>query len=475
MGENISPINPTFNRSIHIEGRPERLTAETGALLLREADERLGLTRDLTAKVKDWRKGSVVHTLSELLRTAVILPALGWRDQDDADFLRHDAALRVAISDNRGTKPLADGNDVVPGGLASQPTLSRLHEALSTEDNRGALRSFLMEGAARRLRAQNGGHRQRYVTLDVDSLPIEVDGHQPGAEYNGHYGATIFHPLIATAAELGDILDVKLRPGTVHTAEGGLDFILDLVKAAKEKLCQVAAVRMDAGFPDDDTLCGLEKEGIPYVARIKNNPVLDRMAEPFLTRPVGRPPQEARTWTVELSYKAASWSKERRVVLVITENPGEMFLHYFWLVTSWSETEMPADELLPHYRQRGAAEGVFGELMDTIAPALSSNKRPKSHYRGRALPEEKRLNLSYWINEVRLILAALSYNLTHTVRTIAEATTDTGMTIKRVRERILRVAARFTLHARRIVVIVGDDVRDRWNQLWRKMRRKPWI
>ena len=97
------------------------------------------------------------------------------------------------------------------------------------------------------------------MTLDVDSFPIEVDGHQPGAEYNGHYGGTIFHPLIATAAELGDILDVKLRPGTAHTAEGGLNFILAVVKAAREKLCQVAAVRMDAGFPDDETLRGLEK------------------------------------------------------------------------------------------------------------------------------------------------------------------------------------------------------------------------
>lgn len=128
------------------------------------------------------------------------------------------------------------------------------------------------------------------------------DNHEAGAENNAHCGATIFHPLIATAAELGDILDVKLRPGAVHTAEGGLDFILTLVKAAKTKLCQVAAVRIDAGFPDDATLRGREDEGIPYVARIKNNIVLHRMAEPYLSRPVGRPPQEGRTWTVDILF-----------------------------------------------------------------------------------------------------------------------------------------------------------------------------
>ena len=32
MGETIPPIRPSFNRSLCIEGRPERLTAETGAL-----------------------------------------------------------------------------------------------------------------------------------------------------------------------------------------------------------------------------------------------------------------------------------------------------------------------------------------------------------------------------------------------------------------------------------------------------------
>lgn len=473
MGETIPPIRPSFNRSVHIEGRPERLTTEAGALLLREADARLGLARDMAAKLDDRRRASV-HSFPELLRTAIMLPALGWRDQDDADFLRHDPALRVAVSDDRSVTPLTD-NDRSPGGLASQPTLSRLHEALSTEHNRSVLRSFLMEGAARRLKAQNGGHRQRYVTLDVDSFPIEVDGHQPGAEYNAHYGGTIFHPLIATAAELGDILDIKLRPGTVHTAEGGLDFILDVVKAAREKLCQVAAVRFDAGFPDDETLSGLEKEGVPYVARIKNNAVLDKMAEPFLKRPVGRPPHEGREWTVEMTYKAAAWTKERRVVLIACERPGELFLHHFWLVTSWTEAEKTSDDLLPHYRQRGTAEGYFGELMDAIQPALSSNKRPKSHYRGQSLPDQKRKNLSFWTNEVRLILAALAYNLAHAVRSVVETAIGCGMTLVRVRERFLRVASRFTLHARRVIVIVADEVRERWDKVWRAMRSLDFV
>ena len=106
-------------------------------------------------------------------------------------------------------------------------------------------------------------------------LDLEVDGNQPGSVFNAHNVEKNFHPLIATAAEIGDILDVKLRPGSVHTAEGGLECILNLVNEAKLKLCQVAAVRLDAGFLDEETLSGLEQQNIPYVVRIKCNRVLN--------------------------------------------------------------------------------------------------------------------------------------------------------------------------------------------------------
>ena len=150
------------------------------------------------------------------------------------------------------------------------------------------LREELTALAARRFRATRGGHRQRDLTLDVDSLPIEVHGHQPGSEYNGHYHRRIYHPLIATIGETGDIVDGQLRPGNAHTAEGALDFILPLVDRLEQQMCQIAAVRMDAGFPAEPLLHGLEMRRIPYVARVRNNKVLDTMAAPYLRRPVGR-------------------------------------------------------------------------------------------------------------------------------------------------------------------------------------------
>ena len=69
MGESLPLFRPEFNRSIQIEARSEKLTSDAGALLLREYDEKVGLTRGLRRRLGDPRDPSrVVHSLEELLR-----------------------------------------------------------------------------------------------------------------------------------------------------------------------------------------------------------------------------------------------------------------------------------------------------------------------------------------------------------------------------------------------------------------------
>ena len=239
MGETLPLFTPLFNKSVQIESRPEHLTGESGALIQREIMERSGIIDWLAARLHDPRKPELItYPLSDLLRTHLLLLGQGWRDQDDADRLRQDPGLRVANSARRGTTPL-DEEHV----LASQPTLSRLVSLLSTDSNRTVLRQAIAELAGRRLRLDNKGHRKQTMTIDVDSLPVEVHGQQFGSEWNGHYHRRMYHPLVASCAETGDMLDGLLRPGNVHTAEGALGFILELVDRCKATLCRSAIVR----------------------------------------------------------------------------------------------------------------------------------------------------------------------------------------------------------------------------------------
>jgi hypothetical protein len=451
---------PSFNRSLHIEARPDRLSADGGALLVRELLEQSGIIDHLTAKITDPRaQDQIDYTLAELLRTVVVMYGQGWRDQDDADALRLDPALRLAIADAAGTMAISDGHH-----LASQPTLSRLLTLLAEPANRRVLQTAIAEMAARRVRAMNRGHRLREVTLDVDGLPIEVHGNQPQAAYNGHYHQQMYHPIVASIAETGDMLDARLRAGNAHTAEGALNFILDLVARVEGTLCRVALVRIDAGFPEEKLLAGLEANRTPYVARIKNNKVLDRLAAPHLARPVGRPPAEPRMWFHEKTYAAGAWSRERRVVLVVIERPGELLLDHFWLLTNIAVEMLSGKDLLALYRERGKAEGHMGELMDVLKPALSSSSRARW----------PKTTDAFARNEALLLLHLLSYEVLHSGRCVMEKITRTGWSLRRFRERVLKVGARVVLHARRATLVISETAAPYWRQFFRGLGGLAW-
>jgi hypothetical protein len=474
----------TFNRSVVVEARPERLSDSGGALLVREALERTGVVQRITELVHDPRDPDrITHPQAELLTTFITLLALGWKDQDDADALRDDPLLRLAVSERAGDSPLRDApafagkaNPPVPQGLASQPTLSRLLSRLASPERLEALREGLRESAARRIVAEHDGRRLPQMTLDFDGLPVPVEGHQPGSAYNGYFHGTVYHPLVTTCAELGDMIALRLRPGNAHAAQAATDAILQDVRWAREHLARSVSVRLDAGMPSEELLAALEGERIPYVARLRNNPVLDRFAAPHLRRPPGRPPKEPRLWFVEYRYRAQSWSRERRVVLVVLERPGELFLHHFWLLTSWREDRVDGEKVLERYRRRGTAEGHFGELKDVLGLKLSSAPRGpySTDWRSQLIGPVRSCDSPFFrANDALLQLCALAYNAMHALRRLVERAAPNGAegwSLRRLRERVLRVAARVTLTGRRVNVIVTDLTARYWAELWKHWR-----
>ena len=149
---------------LSVEARPERLTGDAGAVLVREVIERTGSLEWMSARLHDPRQPHLItYPLAELLRTVLVLFAQGWHDQADADALRLDPALRCAVADARGTTPLAEG-----AHLASQPTLSRLLDILTLEARCAPSASGVVPRASATAQRSAGASRRTTTTTKTN-------------------------------------------------------------------------------------------------------------------------------------------------------------------------------------------------------------------------------------------------------------------------------------------------------------------
>jgi len=179
-------------------------------------------------------------------------------------------------------------------------------------------------------------------------------------------------------------------------------------------------------------------------------------------------------WLHEMRYRAKSWARPRRVILVVKDREGDLLLNRFFLVTSLSWTEMTRREVLDHYRERGTAEGHMGELKDVLAPALSSTNRAKSHWRGRKLKSAAVAVDAFACNEVRLLIALLAYQVMHIARREMAKATGTGWSLRRLRERVLRAGARLVISGRRMTLTLALAAAPFWAALWLRISALSW-
>jgi hypothetical protein len=462
VSEEKTPFfEPTFNRSVKLRARDQRLSSDGGVLLLREADERLGLVDSIASRLYDPRREDLIrYHPDELLRERIFSRALGYSVEDEVDLLAHDPAMRIAIWNRPGEQVLDERG-------ASQPTQSRLTDILSNhKQNLEALRSALPDWVGRHLRASGQDRAVVRGTLDIDSFPITVYGSQEGAVYNGYYRRKMYHPLVASFAPGGDydskrlgdgFVHAVLRAGNVHTASGAVRFIREAVKRSST-LARSIDVRLDAGYTSGAVLDALTDDGIPFIGRLKTNEVLEKKAQPYLNRPVGRPPKEGYEKIIELGeHRAESWRHPQRLILVVVDRPDpktgqlDFFPRHFFLVTNRKPAERTAADLLAHYRRRGTFEDRLGELSQAISPRMSSPR--------------------FVENEVNLLLSLLSHNLLAILRGELESESGNGWDVVRLQRTVLKTAVRVTKASRRLIVDVALAAVGLWNSLLGCMQR----
>ena len=129
-------IRPDFDRPISIDFQGAKITSDTGFLVLREIDQRFNILGGAASQIDDPRSPRHAdHSLLELLRQRVYQVAAGYEDCNDADHLRVDPALRLAL-----------GKEHENG--AGQSALSRFENSiLATRQGLEALESAISRSA----------------------------------------------------------------------------------------------------------------------------------------------------------------------------------------------------------------------------------------------------------------------------------------------------------------------------------------
>ncbi len=411
-------IRPDFNRAIMIDFQGAQITSDVGFLLVREIDDRFKIIDPMKDCLEDLRLPSHMrHSMVQMIRQRVYQMAAGYEDCNDADFLRIDPALRLAL-----------GKDHRFG--ASQSMLSRLeNDVLGNAMGLEALDGAITRATDVLLKRKN----KKRLIIDLDSTEDPAHGKQEGVAYNGHFAKNCFHPLFCFTSD-GDCLGAKLRPGNVHSADGALEFIKLVVKRYRSWF-KLFWLRGDAAFANPETYEYCEEERITYFIRLPGNAILLRLLDPYLSRPVGRPPKSGiQVKIVDLHYQAKSWNRPRRVVAKIEWHRGELFPRIGFVVTN---SRLTAGRVVKVYNGRGDVENRIKEGKNTLRWDKTSCQR-------------------FEANQARLKMGVLAYNLLHMIRQFYIWGEEVKRSIDWLIKRLIKVGARVSYHARRWYVHVAS-------------------
>jgi hypothetical protein len=393
------------------------IVSDGGVLLLRQVDERIGLTKSIARVFDDRRRrASVAHSMRDLLAQRIYGLCCGWEDVCDHNVLRRDLAMQTAVG---------RVND-----LASAPTLSRL-ETSSTRAQAAALHGVLLDQFI-----AGKGKRPKELILDIDATHVPLHGAQEKAHFHSYYDNYCYLPLYVFCGQ--DILACVLRPSSRDPAS----VLSALIKLIARRLRQAwprirIIVRGDSGFCRPKALRRFEKWGLHYIVGLqKNAALLQRvaLAELALADRYQRVGTKQRM-IGEFTYAAGSWDRERRVIARLEHDAHGANPRF--IVTNIKGGPKALYERV--YCARGEAENRIKEAQLDLFGRRASCHR-------------------FQANQLRLLLAAFAYTLMINLRRLALVGTELARACTAtIRIRLLKIGAAIVRNTRRVRVLLASQ------------------
>ena len=204
-----------------------RISSDAGGVVLREVDQRIGLTTRVSRRFVDRRKAlNVEHSVHDLMAQRISAIALGYEDLNDHGELRCDAVLSLLVgqTDLTGEKRIRERDRGY--ALASASTLNRMElgearEAAHDRYKRIASRREAFDELLVELYVESQRRAPREIWLDLDATDDPLHGHQEGRFFHGYYGCYCYLPLYIFCGE--HLLGARLRPSNQDASAGSVE------------------------------------------------------------------------------------------------------------------------------------------------------------------------------------------------------------------------------------------------------------
>jgi len=301
-----------FSRPVVTRFDQHHGSSDGGAILLKGADKRRGLTGLLAECIEDKRDcAKVVHDVRELIRQRVFAMACSYADCNDAARLANDPIHKL----------LVDRDPVDGASLASQPTLSRFENSVGRKEL-FRMGEALAEGVIARHRRRRRG-KTRQITIDLDPTEDPTHGAQQLSFFNGHYDSWCYLPLLGFISFDDEpeqyLCTAILRPGNAPDRLAAIAVLNRLIKRLRKAFPGARIlIRLDAGFAAPDIFDFLDEEPrVDYVVAMAKNAVLGRRSHRLMgtARRLSRESNETERIYGECRYAAGTWPHKRRVVM----------------------------------------------------------------------------------------------------------------------------------------------------------------
>jgi hypothetical protein len=233
----------------------QRAVADAGIVLAATLARRLGIEALVDETVDLGERAGAANAGAKVM-TLVSAMALGADSIDDCDVLR--AGRTGAVLGHRVVAPSTLGTFLRAFTFGHVRQLDRV----------------LAETLGRAWRAGAGPGDERLV-VDVDSFVGEVHGYaKQGAAY-GYTRQRGYHPILASRADTGEVLHLRLRTGSANSARGALRFVDELIaRVNRAGAIGPKLLRADSGFWNKKIFARLAKAGWQYSIGVRMQPAV---------------------------------------------------------------------------------------------------------------------------------------------------------------------------------------------------------